>query len=172
MTSSANADQASVTALHWHQILADAVLLLHFGIVVFVTAGLALIVVGNRQGWPWVNGWWFRLLHIAAIAIVVAQAWLGATCPLTRLESWLRTRSGGAGYDASFIEHWVQAALFYDAPGWVFTGAYTVFGLLVVAAWWYFPPTARRRAGKAAPAGQQSRAAKPQRQAIDDATAR
>jgi len=155
MTGGADADQASGSALHLYQILADAVLLLHFGIVVFVVAGLGLIVVGNRQGWPWANALWFRLLHILAIAIVVAQAWLGAICPLTLLESWLRTRAGGAAYDGSFIEHWVQSVLFYDAPGWVFTTAYTAFGLLVLAAWWYFPPASRRRAANDTTAGHQ-----------------
>ncbi|MDP2247683.1 MAG: DUF2784 family protein [Nitrosomonadales bacterium] len=38
------------------------------------------------------------------------------------------------------MEHWVQSALFYDAPSWLFTTAYTIFGLLVVAAWWFYPP--------------------------------
>ena len=46
--------------------LADAVLLLHFGIVVFVVGGLVVIVAGNLRGWRWVNRWWWRLLHLAA----------------------------------------------------------------------------------------------------------
>src|SRR5919108_5588287 len=109
------------------RLLADAVLALHFGIVVFVVGGLVLILVGNWRGIRFVNGWWFRLAHLAAIGVVVAQAWLGVVCPLTSLESWLRRRAGGAGYEASFIEHWVGRALYYDAPAWVFTAAYTVF---------------------------------------------
>ena len=72
--------------------------------------------------------------------MVVAQAWLGVSCPLTTLESWLRVQAGGAGYETSFIEHWLTAILFYEAPAWVFTTAYTLFGLAVVAAWWRFPP--------------------------------
>jgi hypothetical protein len=139
-----------------YRFLADLVLALHFGIVVFVVAGLVLVVVGNcslrcstagihaRVGnwraWGFVNRWWFRLAHLAAIGIVVAQAWLGVVCPLTTLESWLRRRAGGAGYETSFIEHWLGRALYYDAPAWVFTAAYTLFAAAVVAAWWYFPP--------------------------------
>jgi hypothetical protein len=123
-----------------YQLLADAVLLLHFGVVVFVIGGLVVVVVGNWRGWPWVNGWWFRLAHLAAITVVVAQSWLGRLCPLTTLESWLRVQAGSPTYAKSFIEHWVQRIIFYEAPIWVFTAAYTAFGILVVVGWWYFPP--------------------------------
>jgi len=123
-----------------YQFLADVVLLVHFGIVLFVVGGLLIVVVGNLFAWPWVNGWSFRLLHVAAIAIVVAESWLGITCPLTSLELWLRSQTGLQGYAGSFFEHWVQRVLFYEAPSWVFAAGYTVFGLLVGAAWWYFPP--------------------------------
>lgn len=130
-----------------YQLLADAVLLLHFGIVLFVIGGLMLVVAGNLLGrWPWVNGWWFRLAHLLAIGVIVAQAWLGQVCALTTLESWLRVQAGALPYRNSFIEHWVQRLLFYDAPFWVFALAYTVFGLLVLGAWWYFPPRYRKRA--------------------------
>lgn len=123
-----------------YRLLADAVLLLHFGVVVFVVAGLAAIVVGNLRRWRWVNGLWFRLAHLGAIGVVIVQSWLGRLCPLTVLESWLREQAGGAAYDRSFVEHWVQRVLFHEAPFWVFTVAYSVFGLLVLAAWWRFPP--------------------------------
>src|SRR5215470_10907039 len=119
-----------------YRLLADCVLMLHFGVVVFVIGGLLVVVVGNLQRWPWVNNGWFRLAHVAAIALVVVQAWLGKVCPLTTLESWLRAKAGFAPYRASFVEHWVQRVLYYEAPWWVFVAAYTAFGLLVVWAWW------------------------------------
>ncbi|HEX6570676.1 MAG TPA: DUF2784 domain-containing protein [Steroidobacteraceae bacterium] len=128
-----------------YQFLADAILVLHFGIVVFIVAGLVLVVVGNLRGWGWVNAWWFRLAHVAAIAIVVAQAWLDRVCPLTTLESWLRVRAGAPVYTGTFVQHWLTRILFYDAPLWLFTVAYTLFGLLVAAAWWRFPPRSRKR---------------------------
>ena len=127
-----------------YRLLADAVLVIHFGVVLFVVGGLAVVVVGNRLRWHWVNGWWFRLAHLAAIAIVVAQAWLGRLCPLTTLESWLRTHAGTPAYTESFVDHWVQRLIFYEAPLRVFAIVYTVFGLLVLAAWWRFPPRRRR----------------------------
>ena len=122
-----------------YQFLADAVLALHVGVVLFVVGGLFAILAGNRWHWPWVNRLWFRLAHLAAIAIVVVQAWLGRLCPLTTLESWLRVQAGAAAYGQSFIEHWLQKILYYEAPPWVFTVAYTAFGALVLLAWWRYP---------------------------------
>ena len=123
-----------------YPLLADLVLAVHVATVAFVVAGLVLIVAGNLRGWRWVNALWFRLLHIAAIAIVAAQAWLGVTCPLTTLEMWLRAQAHLPTYGGAFIGHWLQTILYFDAPAWVFTLAYTAFGLLVVATWIRFPP--------------------------------
>ena len=126
-----------------YQVLADAVLVLHVGIVIFVGGGLLLILAGNWRGWRWVNAWGFRLAHLAAIAVVVAEAWLGIVCPLTTLEMALRARAGAATYGGSFIEHWLQRLLYYDAPAWVFVLAYSLFAAAVVASWWWFPPARR-----------------------------
>jgi len=127
------------------QWLADAVLTVHAGVVIFVVLGLVLVLVGNRLGWPWVNVLWFRVAHLAAIAVVVAQAWLGVICPLTTLEAWLRRQAGQSGYEGSFVEHWLQQVLYYDAPAWIFIALYTGFGLLVIVSWCWFPPRRRHR---------------------------
>jgi hypothetical protein len=126
-----------------YRLLADAVLALHFAVVVFVLAGLILVLVGNARGWNWVNNLWFRLAHLGAIAYVVAQQWFGVVCPLTTLEMWLRAQAGAATYSGGFIEHWLGRLLFYDGPAWAFTLVYTLFGLAVAATWWYFPPARR-----------------------------
>ena len=54
-------------------------------------------------------------------------------CPLTTLEMWLRSQARGSTYAGNFIEHWLQALLFWQAPPWVFTAVYTLFGLAVGA---------------------------------------
>lgn len=123
-----------------YQWLADAVLVLHLAVVLFVVGGLVAVIVGNRRGWRWVNRPLFRLAHLGAIGFVVLQAWLGATCPLTLLENHLRLQAGQAGYGGSFIEHWVQALLYYQAPDIVFVSIYTLFFGLVVGTWLRFPP--------------------------------
>ncbi|WP_421831470.1 DUF2784 domain-containing protein [Limnobacter sp.] len=120
--------------------LADLVLLIHFAIVLFVVGGLLLIILGNLLRWPWVNRWWFRAMHLLAISVVVLESWLGIECPLTTLENWLRLQAGQGVYQGSFIQHWVHGVMFYQAPGWVFALAYTLFALAVVAAWWRWPP--------------------------------
>ncbi len=132
-------------ATQTYQVFADLVLVLHFAVVVFVVGGLVLVLLGNWRHWRWVNGLLFRWAHVAAIGVVVVQAWLGQVCPLTTLESWLRVQAGSPAYQASFVEYWVQRLLYFDAPWWVFTLAYTVFGALVLLAWWRYPP--RRRQG-------------------------
>ena len=97
------------------QMLADAVLAVHFAFVGFVVLGLALIVLGGVRRWSWVRNPVFRLAHLSAIAIVVAQAWLGVVCPLTTLEMALRRRAGAATYTGSFIAHWLGQLLYYEA---------------------------------------------------------
>jgi Protein of Unknown function (DUF2784) len=123
-----------------YQQLANAAMMLHLAIVAFVMCGLLLVLVGNRLKWPWVNSLWFRIVHLATIAMVVAESWFNLPCPITVLESWLRSRAGETAHGEDFIEHWLQTFLYIDAPTWAFDLAYTIFGLLVVAAWWYFPP--------------------------------
>jgi hypothetical protein len=117
-------------------------------VVLFVVGGLAVIVAGNLRGWSWVNWLGFRLLHLGAIGYVAAQAWLGVDCPLTTLEMALRARAGLATYGASFVGHWLQRLLYYDAPPWVFTLVYSLFVLAVTATWWRYPPRRRPRRGQ------------------------
>lgn len=129
-----------------HRLLADLVLVLHLLVVVFVVGGAVVIVVGHasRWRWRWVNTYRLRITHLLAIAIVVAESWLGLTCPLTTLENMLRARAGQPGIGPGFIEHWIQRILFFDLPAWVFIVAYSVFGGAAVWAWFRYPPTRRR----------------------------
>lgn len=127
------------------QMLADAVLTLHFAVVAFVLGGALVVAPGSWLGWSWVRAPLFRWAHLGAIGTVVLQAWLGAACPLTQLENHLRRKALLAGYERSFIEDWLQRLLYYDAPPWLFGLAYTLFGLAVLWLWWRFPPRPWRR---------------------------
>jgi hypothetical protein len=132
-----------LSAAKLYQLAADAVLVVHTLFVAFVVFGLIAVYLGRWRHWGWVRGYAFRRLHLLAIAIVVLQAWLGVICPLTTWEMRLRRMAGAAGYEGSFIQHWLQAMLYYEAPEWVFVLAYTAFGILVLASWVLVPP--RRR---------------------------
>ena len=129
-----------------YQQLANVVLLTHVAIVAFVVGGLPLIVAGNLRGWRWVNALSFRLAHLGAVLIVVSESLFGIVYPLTTLEMWLRAQGREPTYAGGFIEHWLQSVLYYHAPAWAFTVAYSLFGLIVVATWWYFPPRYKRDA--------------------------
>ena len=121
-------------------IIADALLLLHVLIVVFVVAGLVVIYTGKTLAWLWVRNPWFRLLHVAAIGIVALQSWVGIICPLTTWEMSLRNKAGDTVYSGSFISHWLESLLYYQAPAWVFMVVYTAFGALVMASWFFVRP--------------------------------
>ena len=131
--------------------LADAVLALHFAVVLFVVGGALAVLAGGWRGWRWVRAPLWRRAHGVAIGVVVAQAWLGAHCPLTLLELWLRAQAQqpGALYVQSFIGHWLQRLLYWQAPAWVFVGVYSVFGLAVLWLWWRFPPRPWSGSGRA-----------------------
>lgn len=119
---------------------ADGLLLLHVLFVVFVISGLLLVLAGGMLGWNWVRNPWFRLAHLLAIGVVVLQSWLGVICPLTVWEMQFRARAGDAVYAGSFIAHWLQELLYYQAPDWVFTAVYSAFGLLVALSWVFVRP--------------------------------
>jgi len=119
---------------------ADALLVLHFAIVVFIVGGLVLTWAGAALGWGWVRNPWFRYLHLAAIGFVALEALIGMVCPLTEWEDALR---GGARAE-SFAGRWVQRMLYYRAPGWIFTTAYAAWALATLATLRLVPPRARR----------------------------
>lgn len=127
----------------FYQALANGVLVLHAGVVLFVVGGLFLILLGGVRKWTWVRNFWFRVLHLAAITYVTLETWLGVVCPLTALELWLRGRAGQLVYEADFIAYWLGKLLFYQAPPWVFIAVYSVFAVLVLASWMIVRPAPR-----------------------------
>jgi drug/metabolite transporter superfamily protein YnfA len=124
--------------------LADLILVTHALFVAFVMLGLIAIVPGKYWHWSWIRNRRFRLIHLLAVGIVMLEAWLGLVCPLTEWENQFREAAGGSGYSTSFIQHWLREILFYDFAPWVFTLAYTVFGILVFIAWLLVPPERTR----------------------------
>jgi len=130
-------ETAALSANNWYGHLADAVLFSHFLIVLFVLSGLLAGIswlLWRRPAWAVSRG--FRYSHLVAVAIIALQSWLGVVCPLTLWENALRARAGQPAYTESFIQHWLHALLFYDAPAWVFTLIYTLLGIIVALIWW------------------------------------
>ena len=129
-----------------YQHMANAVLVLHAAIVIFVVGGLLATLLGGLLHWTWTRKLWFRAVHLGAIVFVVFESWAGIVCPLTTLEQWLRVRAGQVAYEGDFIAYWLTRGLFFTAPAWVFLAAYSVFGLLVIGSWIWLPPQRRAAA--------------------------
>ncbi|MEN8500663.1 MULTISPECIES: DUF2784 domain-containing protein [Paraburkholderia] len=121
--------------------LADAVLVMHALIALFIVGGLAAIWVGSLLDWEWVRHRLFRLAHLFAIGLVAILSLVGVVCPLTALEDWLR---GGSVDTQGFIQRWVSRLLYYDVPVWMLTLLYVVFALAVLLSWRAVPPRQRR----------------------------
>jgi hypothetical protein len=127
------------------QVLADLILLIHFGFVAFVVLGFVAIWIGHFRGWRFVRNFWFRALHLGAMGYVALEAVAGMTCPLTTWEARLRTRAGQPHqYEGSFIQHWVQRFIFFELPEWTFTLVYVGFFALLVLTFWIVRPEPRR----------------------------
>jgi hypothetical protein len=118
------------------RLAADALLLLHFAIAAFIVGGLILVWVGAAAGWPWVRNAWFRYAHLGAIVFVAAEAVLGYACPLTIWEDVLR----GGVRPESFVGRWVYRLLYYRAPEWIFTTAYTAWAAATLLTLVFLPP--------------------------------
>lgn len=85
-----------------YRIAADLVMAVHFLFVLFV-------VLGGVAVWRWPRVAW---LHVPAFVwgvLVAAARWV---CPLTPLEQRLRLTAGEAGYEGSFISHYIEPLLY------------------------------------------------------------
>jgi len=101
-------------------LLADVVVLLHAGFVLFVVLGGLLVLRWPRTAW----------LHVPAAVWGTWIEFAGWICPLTPLENRLRARAGESGYATSFVEHYVVPVLY---PAALTRELQWILGGLVVA---------------------------------------
>ena len=128
-----------------YRFIADLIVVIHFAYVMFVVLGLLVTLAGWAMNWNWVRNRWFRGIHLAMILVVVLEAWVGMTCPLTTWEHELRSAAGEETYQGDFIANWVHDAMFFPAEPWVFTLCYSLFGGLVLATLLFVPPRWRKQ---------------------------
>ena len=124
----------------FYLLAADVILFLHVCIVVFNVFSLILIFIGYFLKWSWVRNPWFRFAHVAAISVVIVQSWIGLACPFTTLEMALRSKAGETVYSGTFVSHWLESILYYQASPWFFVIVYTIFGSLVFISWFMVRP--------------------------------
>lgn len=80
-----------------YRFLADLVVVIHLGFIVFA-------VLGGMLAWRWKRTIWFHFPAIVWSALILLVGW---ACPLTPLENWLRHSGGERGYETSFIDQYV-----------------------------------------------------------------
>jgi hypothetical protein len=80
-----------------YEMMADFVLVLHLGFILFVVLG-GLVVLR----WRWVA--WAHLPAAAWGTLVEVTGWI---CPLTPAEIALRRAAGGAAYETTFLERYL-----------------------------------------------------------------
>lgn len=102
-----------------YALLADAVVLLHLGFILFVLLGGLLALHWPKAPW----------LHLPATAWAVVVELCGLGCPLTPLEHRFRTLAGESGYSGGFIQHNLLPLIY---PGELTRGIQVTLALLVI----------------------------------------
>ena len=102
-----------------YPVLADLVVLVHLGFVVFVILGGLLVM-------KWAGLIW---IHLAAVFWGIAIELSGWICPLTPLENWLRHKGGEENYQFDFVAHYLLPMLY---PQGLTRGSQIVLGALVL----------------------------------------
>jgi hypothetical protein len=100
--------------------LADIVVLVHFGFVLFVVLGALLVLRWRSIAW----------VHLPA---VFWAAWIelsGGFCPLTPFENWLRLKGGVSAYCGGFVAHYLLPILY---PSGLTRKLQIILGVSVVA---------------------------------------
>jgi len=119
----------------WYSWLADLILCLHAGFVIFVIFGGLLVL-----RWRWI-AW----LHVPAIAWGAFVEFSGWICPLTPLENWLRAQGGDISYRSDFIAQYLLPVLY---PGDLTRDLQLLLGTVVIVLnaavyWWLWRMQAR-----------------------------
>jgi hypothetical protein len=114
---------------------AELVLAVHLAIIAFNLFGLIAIPLGAARGWRFVRAPLWRVLHVACLGVVAAQAAAGDICFLTRWQGELSDVHGAK----PLIMGWVNAVIFLPLPAWLFTALYLLVFAYVLALLWIVP---------------------------------
>jgi hypothetical protein len=130
-------------------LIADLLVAIHFGWVIFIVLGLFIIILGGILQWRFIRNFWLRAIHLAMILVVVFEEIFGIPCPLTIWEYELRSASGQLNVtDMPFVPRLIHLLIFFDFPPIVFTVAYFLFGLAVLISWVFVRPVLPWKKGR------------------------
>ncbi len=85
-----------------YRLLADALMLFHFAFISFVMVGGVLVL-----RWGWV-----KWLHLPAVGWGLFVEVTHRICPLTPWENQFRQWGGEAGYEGSFVDHYIMPIVY------------------------------------------------------------
>ncbi|MDH3731281.1 MAG: DUF2784 domain-containing protein [Acidimicrobiia bacterium] len=124
--------------------LADAVVVLHLGYVVFVA-------VGGFIAWryPFV-----LLAHVPAVGWALGIVTVGWPCPLTGVENDLREHAGSQAYEGGFIDRYLTGVLYptqYERFMQALVAAGVITAYVRLAVRWRRSRRRRAKAGDLAP---------------------
>lgn len=103
-----------------YSVLADLVLALHFGFIVFVVLGGLLALRWPRAAF----------VHLPAAVWGILIELFGWICPLTPIENSLRRAAGEAGFAGGFIEHYLLPVIY---PGGLTREVQLALAAIVIA---------------------------------------
>jgi hypothetical protein len=113
-------------------VLADAVVAVHMGFLVYMVLGGFLAL--RRFGLIWA--------HVGAIVYSFYVTLTSFTCPATTLEKWLLAKGGETPYEGSFIHQYLRGRLY---PAELETAVWISCMAIGIASWG-FVVSRRRRA--------------------------
>ena len=119
-------------------VAANTIAALHIAYFLFIVGGTFAIVVPPRP-W-WVRTWTFRLTHLLAVYIVLAENALHIPCILNVAQWSLRTASAGAQEARTGLGGLLDTALFHTIPGGVLNVMYDGLGILLPLLLLLLPP--------------------------------
>jgi hypothetical protein len=105
-----------------YRLLADGVVIVHFGFILFVA-------LGGLLAWRWPHLLW---PHVAAVAWGAGIVAIGWTCPLTPLEKHFRRLSGEQGYAGGFVDRYIEGVIYPER----YTAALRVLVALLIGVGW------------------------------------
>jgi hypothetical protein len=115
-----------------YQLLADLVMLAHFGFLLYVALGGFL---------AWCRRW-LIVPHAAAVAWGLLSATVGMACPLTAWEDEARRRAGEQGLPRGFVDTYLTGVVY---PAGCLVAAQVLVAALVLVSWVGVAHRRRRR---------------------------
>lgn len=87
-----------------YEVLAESVLLLHLGFILWVVFGALL-----TRSRPWLG--WVHIWCLVWGILVEVTPW---PCPLTLLENWFESKAGVVPYSGGFLLHYLDKLVYPD----------------------------------------------------------